>query len=67
VFAYLRKKENKELIVILNLCDHLVRFDILSSWIGGKFNEVFSNTEYDFSTNRNFEMKGWEYLVYVKE
>ena len=67
VLTYMRKKDNHEVIVILNLCNHLVKFDILNDWVRGRFKEIFSGTEYDFSKNRNFEMKAWEYRVYVKE
>jgi alpha-amylase len=67
VLAYLRKKEEQEVIVILNLSNHLVRFDILDKWLQGKFREAFLHHENDFSMNRSFEMKAWEWLVYVKQ
>jgi alpha-amylase len=66
VLAYLRKKEDREIFVLLNLCNHAVRFDILDSWIGGRCKEIFTGGENDFSTSRNFEMQAWQYLVFVK-
>jgi hypothetical protein len=39
----------------------------LDSWAGGKFREVFLHHENDFSVNRSFEMKAWEWRVWVKE
>jgi alpha-amylase len=66
VLAYLRKKDKDEVLVILNLSDHLVRFDLLDKWVSGKFREVFSHVQNDFSVNGSFEMKAWEWLVYVK-
>lgn len=67
VLAYLRKKDGHEVIVILNLSGHPVRFDVLDSWVGGKFREVFLHNENDFSRSRNFVMKAWEWRVWVKE
>ncbi|MGZ8536857.1 MAG: alpha-amylase family glycosyl hydrolase [Flavisolibacter sp.] len=67
VLSYMRKKNNDEVIVILNLCDHIVKFDILNNWVKGKFKELFLETEYDFSKNRSFELKGWDCRVYVRE
>jgi alpha-amylase len=66
VLAYLRKKGEDEVIVFLNLSDHAVRFDLLERWVQGKFKEVFLNKENDFGVNKSFEMKGWEWRVWVK-
>ncbi|MFL5808347.1 MAG: alpha-amylase family glycosyl hydrolase [Flavisolibacter sp.] len=66
VFAYFRKKDHREVIVILNLSDHIVRFDLLNIWVRGVFTEIFSGTARDFSSMKSFEMKGWEYLVYER-
>jgi len=67
VLSYLRKKDEHEVIVFLNLSDHTVRFELLDKWISGKFNEVFLHQENDFSVNRSFEIKAWQWLVWVKE
>jgi alpha-amylase len=67
VLAYLRKKDKHEVIVFLNLSDHAIRFSLLDSWVGGKFNEAFMHDENDFSMSRSFEMKAWEWMVWVKE
>jgi alpha-amylase len=66
IFAFLRKKGKREVIVILNLSPHAVRFDILTNWVEGKFKALFGERENDFSKNRSFEMNPWQYLVYVK-
>lgn len=66
VLSYLRKKDDNEVIVFLNLSDHGVRFDVLDKWVEGKFKEVFLHYENDFSMNRSFEMKAWKWLVWVK-
>ncbi|MBO9684564.1 MAG: alpha-glucosidase C-terminal domain-containing protein, partial [Flavisolibacter sp.] len=66
VLAYLRKKDKHEVIVFLNLSDHALRFNLLDSWIGGRFKEAFMQYENDFSENRNFALKAWEWMVWVK-
>jgi len=65
VFAFLRKNGNAEVLVILNFSAADVNFSI-DNGIGGKFREIFSGREKNISNNKNFEMKGWEYLVYEK-
>ena len=67
VLAYVRKKEEHEIVVLLNLSAHHVRFDLLSNWVEGQFSELFSTTKHNFTTNHSFEMDPWGYRVYVKE
>lgn len=66
VLSYLRKKENREVVVFLNLSGHAVRFDLLDEWVKGKFREVFTGNENNFERNKHFEMKAWEWLVYER-
>lgn len=66
VLAYLRKNGEREVIVVLNLSSHVSRFDIFETWVQGNFREVFRHATNDFSTNKNFAMKGWEWMVWVK-
>jgi alpha-amylase len=65
VFTYLRKNVNDEVLVILNLSTSNVKF-LLPNETNGKFKEVFSGAKKDFSTDKNFEMKAWEFLVFEK-
>ena len=67
VLAYLRKRDEQEVIVFLNLSEHNVRFDVLDKWVEGKFREAFLHSENDFGVNRSFEMKAWEWRVWVRE
>lgn len=66
VLAFLRKKENSEVVVIINFSNHLVRFDLQDNWVKGKFKEAFSKAGNNFTISKSFELKAWEYLVYVK-
>lgn len=66
VLAYFRKKDEHEVIVFLNLSDHAVQFELLDKWVEGKFREAFMHHEHDFSAEMNFEMKAWDWRVWVK-
>jgi alpha-amylase len=65
VFTYLRKNVNDEVLVILNLSTSNVKF-LMPNEMNGKFKEVFSGAKKDLSTDKNFEMKAWEFLVFEK-
>ncbi len=65
ILSYLRKKNEEEVLVILNLSAHHTRFDILSSWVNGKFREIFTSDEMEMAS-AGFSMMPWEYRVYVK-
>jgi glycosidase len=67
VFAYLRKKGNKEVLVVLNLSKQKdLHFDIIDSNVTGLYKNVFSGAANDFTRDKSFEMQAWEYLVYEK-
>ncbi len=64
VFAYLRKNGHDEILVVLNLSSMGLGFSIND--ITGKFKEIFSGLEKDFSADRNFGMRAWEFLLLEK-
>jgi alpha-amylase len=67
IFAYLRKKGNKEVLVLLNLSAQSdLHVDITDEKLTGIFKNVFSGTTNDFMKKRNFVMEAWEFLVYEK-
>lgn len=67
IFAYLRKKGNDEVLVVLNFSSAgNLRFDILDDHLKGTFKNAFTDTPNDFSSGKSFEMQPYEYLVYVK-
>jgi alpha-amylase len=67
VFAYLRKKDNREVLVVLNLsANKNLRFDISDPLVTGVFKNIFSGAANDFTIEKSFEMQPWEYLVYEK-
>lgn len=67
VFAYLRRKENREVLVVLNFSgEKNLRFDITDDRVTGSYKNVFSGAANDFTREKSFEMQPWEYLVYEK-
>jgi len=66
ILCYLRKQQEHEVLVMLNLSPHRTKFVLLSNWVNGVFTEVFSGTQHDFSHGREFELQSWEYRVYAK-
>jgi len=67
IFAFIRKHEENEVLVILNLSNSSkLRFKITDDFIKGRFKSAFSGIEVDISTLTTFEMQKWEYLVYYR-
>ena len=67
VFAYMRKNGSREVLVVLNLSGPKeLHFEILDSNVTGIYKNAFSGAANDFTKEKNFEMQGWEYLVYEK-
>lgn len=67
VMAYLRKKENREVLVVLNLSkENNLHFEVTDPQLTGSFKNIFSGAANDFSKEKSFEMQGWEYLVYER-
>lgn len=66
IFSYLRKHEENEVLVLLNLSPVKIRFKITDEFFSGRFTNAFSGNEIDLSTLTYFEMQKWEYLVYYR-
>jgi glycosidase len=67
VFAYLRKKDNKEVLVLLHLYGkEPIQVSLSDEHVSGKFRNVFSGNETEFSKDTKFEMKPGDYLVFEK-
>jgi glycosidase len=64
ILAFLRKNGETEALVILNFSNSVVSFSLDS--VNGKFREIFSCAEWEFSNNKSFQMNSWEYLVFEK-
>ena len=65
VYAYRRKNENADILVILNFSDIEIRVS-LNENVPGEFREIFSSQPANFSNGQDFIMKPWGYLVFEK-
>jgi glycosidase len=67
VFAYLRKRGEKQVMVLLNLSStDKLKFEVLDNVITGKFRSTFSGVENDFTNDKSFELQAWEFIIYEK-
>lgn len=67
VFCFIRRKENREVLVVLNLSSQAdLHFDLLDNRVMGTYRNAFSGAANDFTATRSFEMQPWEFLVYEK-
>ncbi len=67
IFSFLKKNRKREVLVILNLSKvSNLNFKITDERITGEYQEVFTNKLWDLSTNKNLQLKAWDWLVLVK-
>jgi glycosidase len=67
ILAYLRKSGDREVLVVLNLSkNNNLKISIPDQHLTGRFKNVFSGAENDFSGGKEFIMQAWEYLVFEK-
>ena len=67
VLAFLRKKGNREVLVVLNLSDQKdLHFEITGTEVTGLYKNAFSGAANDFTNEKNFELQDWEFAVYEK-
>jgi glycosidase len=66
VLAYLRKKEENEVLVFLNLSRNEVHPIIGEDALKGKFENLFDKSVVDFDETKELYLKPWDYLVFVK-
>lgn len=67
IMAYLRKNENDEVLVLLNLCDAETGFTLQDRLIEGNFVDVFDNTTQILMSGTFIKMKPWGYKVFEKK
>ena len=66
ILAFLRKNDDREVLVILNLSDKpSLSFEIIDDHVKGSFENVFNGESQNFP-DKNITMQAWEYLVYKK-
>ena len=66
VLAFMRKKDDNQVLVLLNLSAVNIEGFILEESVTAKMKEVFSGKQVDFSKDKSFQLKAWDYAIYVK-
>ena len=64
IFAFLRKHEKNEVLVLLNLSASKIRFMIKDEFVAGRFINAFSGIESNINNLIHFEMEKWGYMIY---
>ncbi|MDP4285569.1 MAG: alpha-amylase family glycosyl hydrolase [Bacteroidota bacterium] len=64
VFAYLRKHDTDEVLVILNCCSEGIDYPVNN--VTGSFRNVFGGDNIHFNSNSNVYLNAWGYLVFEK-
>jgi glycosidase len=66
LLAFIRKNEESEVLVLLNMTWDKVQFIIEDDNVYGNYKNVFSKDTVNVSLNTNFELNAWGYLVLEK-
>ena len=67
LMAFLRKKGNEVVLVILNLSDKdRSKIRVSHEWLKGDFQNIFSGLDFSFNGEEYFELQANEYIVYAK-
>ena len=65
LFSFLRRKEDRAVLVILNLSDDDTNVTLQNENITGRYKNVFTG-EFTDLTNASLSIKAWDYLIYGK-
>lgn len=66
VYAFTREKNDKRVLVILNLSSETHEVSISADSLNGSYTELFSDQEINFTDYVDLKLSPWEYLLYVK-
>ena len=67
VLAFVRKNGNSEVFTLVNFSKEKINFEINDAHLTGKFTNVFSKEENDFTSTKHFELAPWDYKVFEKK
>ena len=63
VFAYLRKRGDKEVLVFLNFSHDAVTFRLLDDWAVGSYTDAFTGRRGDVGRDKDFIVQPWGFTV----
>jgi alpha-amylase len=66
ILAFLRKYQDRELLVILNFTGNDVNMQVTSNDVKGNFTNVFTNEQVAVNSGAQIALIGWDYKVLIK-
>ncbi|MFX9915820.1 alpha-glucosidase C-terminal domain-containing protein, partial [Acinetobacter baumannii] len=67
IMAYLRRKDEDVVLVLLNVSpDNRIKVAVSHDWLTGIFKNIFSDLSFCFQGNAKFELQAGEFVVYVR-
>lgn len=66
IFAYLRRNDEREVLVVLNFSKDTVKFTINDALLQGVFSDVFHGAERNFSPGTDFQFNPGDFAVFQK-
>ena len=67
VYAFLRKKDNRQLFVVLNLSENEQKTQLKGGDFTGKYKELFTGQVKEWKAGDKISLSPWQYLVYEAE
>lgn len=66
IFAFIRQKDDHQIIAVFNISDKENNVEINSKKINGNYTDLFEKKKKSFEHTLNLSLNGWEYKVFYK-
>jgi glycosidase len=63
IFVFLRRYENRQLLVLLNLSPQPASIQLSEGQVQGTFTNIFDNQPFTITPQSTIDLKAWDYLV----
>ncbi|HON18452.1 MAG TPA: alpha-amylase family glycosyl hydrolase, partial [Salinivirgaceae bacterium] len=62
-YVFVRRNDKDKVLAIFNFGKNLAEINLNHELIAGKYNDIFSNTEIEFSANETLKLNPWEFRI----
>ena len=66
IFAFIRKKDNDQILALFNLSEDTVRFKLRTKVANGLYSSYFDSTEVQVDSGKVFKFAPWQYQILIK-
>ncbi len=66
IYSFIREKDDRKVIAILNLCDKPQSFSFNEEKLNGKYTNAFTGDAVNVDGEMTVELQPWKYLVLSK-